>query len=64
MLWTWQGYDFDPLHDAVDRARSEYLIQPVSCPDIRRAYAELDELLALPPDGAHQFAWCLTEEQF
>ena len=62
MLWTWQGFDFDPLLDRLDRSKSEFLTCPGSCPDIRRAYADLDKLLSLPPDRKHQFVWCFTTD--
>lgn len=64
MLWTWQGCDFDPLVDRLDRSKSDYWIMN-ACPDLRQAYAELDDLLRLrfdlPKNKEHQFVWCLTK---
>ena len=59
MLWTWQGSDFDPQVDRIDRSKSGFW-RDQACPDIRQAYAELDELLCLPKDREHQFVWCNT----
>lgn len=59
MLWTWQGFGFDPPFDPVDRSKSNFL-NPPACPDIDRAYRELDELLTLPTDRKGQFLWCST----
>ena len=63
MLWTWQGFDFCPPFDPVDRAKSDFLIHS-ACPNIHSAYAELDELLALPMDRKGQFLWCHTTESW
>jgi len=59
MLWTWHSFDFNPPFYPVDRSKSQFLIRP-ACPDIRRAYEELDELLSLPTDVKWQFVWCYT----
>ena len=63
MLWTWQGLDFCPPFDPVDRAKSDFLVH-TACPDIHSAYAELDGLLALPKDRKGQFLWCYTAESW
>jgi|GEM_PF-2956224 hypothetical protein len=61
LLLTWQGCDFDPLRDRLDRSRSDFWSTDVpGCPDIRQAYADLDELLCLPNDREHQFVFCCT----
>jgi hypothetical protein len=57
ILWTWQGYDFNPLLHCVDRTKSEFWVHN-SCPDIRRAYEELDDLLSLPKEKKEQYVWC------
>ena len=59
MLWTWQGEDFDPVVDRIDRSKSDYWVRE-ACPNLRRSYMELDELLCLPKDREHQFVWCST----
>jgi hypothetical protein len=59
MLWTWQGDDFDPVLDRIDRTKSGFW-RDHACPSIRQSYAELDELLCLPKDREHQFVWCNT----
>ena len=62
MLWTWQGDDFDPVVDRLDRSKSHYWVRE-ACPNLRQSYAELDELLCLrglPKDREHQFVWCYT----
>jgi len=63
MLWTWQGLDFDPCSHRVDRTKSGFLTNP-AFPDIRRGYAELDELLSLPPDREGQFLWYYTTDSW
>ncbi len=66
-LWTWQGVNFAPPFYPVDRSNSGYLTHPAchsACPDIRRAYDELDELLALPADRKGQFIWCYTTKSW
>jgi hypothetical protein len=63
MLWTWQGFDFNPPFYPIDRSKSKYLIHN-SCPDIHRAYEELDELLSLPTDKKGQFVWCCTTDSW
>jgi hypothetical protein len=61
LLWTWQGCDFDPLSDRLDRSKSNFWTMDIpGCPDIRKAYVDIDELLCLPKDREHQFAFCLT----
>jgi hypothetical protein len=63
MLWTWQGFDFNPLLERVDRSRSYYVISPPHS-DLLLAYAELDELLSLPAEKKHQYAWCYTTDSW
>jgi hypothetical protein len=62
MLWTWQGVGFDPGAHRLDRSQSPFWRER-SCPDIRRAYSELDAILRLPEDRAGQFIWCFTTER-
>jgi hypothetical protein len=62
-LWTWQGLDFDPLSQPVDSSKSTKRYDS-QCPDIRRAYEELDELLRLPPDRKGQYLWCFTTDSW
>ena len=63
LLWTWQGHDFSPLRDRLDRSKSDFWRMDVpGCPDIRQAYADLDERLCLPKDREHQFVFCSTTD--
>jgi hypothetical protein len=62
-LWTWQQESFDPFTQRLDRNRSDYFINS-SYPELRQAYHELDELLCLPPERAHQFLWCYTTDSW
>src|SRR5438132_4033663 len=62
MLWTWQGFDFNPLTDRVDRSKSDHLSRPFGY--LLRAYEELEERLALSAERKHQYVWCYTTDSW
>ncbi len=63
MLWTWQGLDYDPMVQAINRSKSEFFNSP-PFPDLPRTYEELDELLSLPSETRHQYLWCYTSDSW